>query len=96
MYNTILYYQMNQGQSSETIIPYMEQVISKIKELPAHIHGVFIDAPDEYKEFEELIDKPLKHIDYIYLNRQLKDPFYHTMLEQVLINESVCTKYFEL
>lgn len=82
MANAVIYYKLDQNESTEQAVPRVNELIEKLQTLHT-VRGVFMDLSDSSNELMELLNLPLSEIDYIYLNKEIEDDFDMTLLSEL-------------
>ncbi|MFS0658219.1 MULTISPECIES: hypothetical protein [Niallia] len=93
MANIVIYYNSNKGENTQQAV---EQVNNIIHQLEKHhvISGVYIDNFDQSIELMDLLNSPLKRLDYIYINKPIKNEFDKELIYQLSKTEHFKLRYF--
>lgn len=93
MANVVIYYQKDENESSKHAILCIEKLIKQL-EYQHTIKGVFVERKNESIQLMDLISSPLSIIDYIYINKPIKNEFDRELMKQLLRTENFKLKYF--
>ena len=86
MANVVIYYQLEKGEETTFAVNKVTNIIKRLEKKHT-IYGVFLEEYDNSFQFYELLEISLSKIDYVYLNKPLKNEFDLDILNQLSKNE---------
>ncbi|GLB58646.1 hypothetical protein [Cytobacillus sp. NCCP-133] len=94
MANVVIYYNCEQGESTEQAVLRVNELIQFL-ETHHIIKGVFLDIYNEGTELMELLNSPLSEIDMIYINKDIDNEFDKALIIQLSRAEQFEIKYID-
>lgn len=94
MAKVVIYYKLNQTDLLEQVVFHVDKLIEQLESLHT-IKGVFLDNYNESTELMELLNSPLSEIDFIYINKFIKDEFNNELISQLSRAEKFKIEYFD-